>query len=98
VLLDRRRGDRPAFGLADHADESGLRQHRLGEFVHPRGGGRPRRPHGLVAHGIDRAHVVDEPVREVDRQFFTTVHHLRQALVCGVAPGQQLAGQQQPLA
>jgi hypothetical protein len=60
VLADRLDRRRAALGLADHADQAGLRQHHLGELVHARGGGRAGRADDFVAHRIDRADVVDE--------------------------------------
>ena len=62
--LDRRRA---ALALADHADQAGLRQHRLDELVHARGRRRAGGTDHLVAHRVDRADVVDEAVGEIDR-------------------------------
>ena len=62
MLADRLDRDRAALGLADHRDEPGLREHHLGELVHPR---RRRRAGGtddFVAHRIDRADVVDDAI------------------------------------
>jgi hypothetical protein len=69
VLLDRLDRHRAALGLADHRDQAGLRQHHLGELVHPRRGGRAGRARHFVAHRIDRADVVDDAVGEVTGSF-----------------------------
>ena len=98
VLADRLDRHRAALGLADHRDQPGLGEHRLGELVHPRRGGGAGGADDLVAHGVDRADVVDDAVGEVDRQLLALVEHVLDALVRGVAPGEQLAREQQALA
>src|SRR5690606_8413760 len=52
VLADGVDRDRPAFGLADHAQQAGLFEHLRGELVHARGRGRARRADDLIAHRI----------------------------------------------
>jgi hypothetical protein len=73
-------------------------EHRLDELVHARGGRRSGRSHGLVAHGGDRTDVLDEPVLEVHRQALAFRDQVNEALVGGVAAGEDLAGEQQPVA
>src|SRR5919198_490947 len=68
VLADRLDGRGAALGLADHRDEAGPCEHRPGELVHARRSGRAGGADHLIAHRIDRADVVDDAVREVDRQ------------------------------
>ena len=58
----------PRSALPIIANETGLRQHHLGELVHARGGGRACGADGFVAHRIDRADVIDHAIGEVDRQ------------------------------
>jgi len=65
VLADRLYRLRPAFGLADHADQAGFGQHHLGELVHTCGRGRAGRTDGFVAHRVDRADVVDRAIGEI---------------------------------
>ncbi len=98
VLLDRLDGDRAALGLADHRDQAGFGQHHVGELVHARGRGRACRAHGLVAHRIDRADVVDDAVGEIDGQLLAPGQHVLDALVRCIAAGEHLAVQQQRVA
>jgi len=52
----------------------------------------------LVAHRIDRADIIDHPAPERDRQFLALGEHVLDALVRGVAAGEHLAVEQQPVA
>jgi hypothetical protein len=76
--LDRRRS---ALGLADHAEQAGLVQHHVGEFVHAGGGGGACGADHFVAHRVDRANVVDDAVGEVNGQGFAFGQHVGNALV-----------------
>ncbi len=98
VLAYRIDGYRSTLGLADHRDQSGLRQHHLGELVHPRRGGRPCRPDDLVTHWVDRTDVVNHAIAEVDRQLFVSRQHVGDALMGGIAARQHAAIEQQRLA
>ena len=82
-------GHGTAFGLADHAEQSGLLQHLPGVFVHARRGGGAGRSDRFVAHRVDRANVVDEAIGEVHRKLLAAIEHIGHALVRGVASGQQ---------
>ena len=62
VVADGVDGGDPALGLADHAQQAGLLEHLAGELVHARGGRGAGGADGFIAHGIDRADVVDEAV------------------------------------
>ena len=97
AVTNRLDGHRSTLGLADHADQSGLLEHRAGELVHPRRRGRARRSHHLVAHRIHRADVIDEAIRQIDRQALAGGDHVGHLLVCRIAPGKHLARQQQRL-
>ena len=89
--------NRAALGLAHHGNEACLGQHHLCEFVHACGGGRACRAHGLAFDGVNRAHVVNHAVGEIDRQLFAFGQHVLNALVCSVAAGQHLAIEKQGL-
>ena len=73
-------------------------QHLAGESVHARGGGGAGGADDFFADRIDGADVVDEAVGEIDGKFFAAVEHVGHALVCGVATGEQLAGEQEDFA
>jgi hypothetical protein len=55
-------------------------------------------PDDFLAHRIDGPGVVDEAVGEVDGKLLAPGHHVDHSLVGGVAPGEELAGQQQAIA
>ena len=98
MFLDRLDPRWATLGLADHRNESGLRQHHFGEFIHAC---RRRWAGGadhFVAHRIDRADVIDHAILKIDRQFFALGEHVLNAFVRGVAAGEHLAGKQQGLA
>ena len=98
IVLDRLNGGRTTLGLANHRDESCFLQHHAGELVHARGCRRAGRADHFVAHGINRADVVNDAVGEVDRQFFSFRQHVGNALVCGVAASKHLSVEKQFLA
>jgi hypothetical protein len=52
----------------------------------------------LVADGLDRANVVEEAAAQVDGEGFAAVEHVGEALVRGVAAGEQRAGEQKDFA
>ena len=98
VLLDGFDGDGAALGLADHGDQPGLAQHHFGEAVHAGGGGGTGGAHGLVAHRVHGANVVNHAVLETHGQRLALGQHVLDAFVRGVAAGQHLAVEQQGLA
>ena len=98
VPLDRLDRLGAALGLADHADQAGLREHHLGELVHAGGRRRAGRSDHFVAHRVDGADVVDHPVGEVHRQRLALGQHVLDALVRGIAAREHLAVQEQRLA
>ncbi len=100
MFFDGLDGDGSALGLADHADEPGLGEHLLGEFVHAGGGGGTGGADDFVPHRVHRTHVVDEAIGEVDPfgERLSPRQHVDEALVGGVASGQQLAGEQDAVA
>ena len=92
--LDR---DGPTLAFADHGDEPGLAKHHLGELVHPRRRCRTRGPHHFIAYRINGAHVVDDAILKVDREFFSLRQHVDDAFVSSIAAGEELAVEQQTL-
>ena len=97
-LADGVDGCGAAFGFADHAEQAGLGEHLAGELVHARGGGGAGGADGFVADGFDGADVVDEAAFEVDGELFAAGEHVGEALVGGVAAGEELAGEQDDFA
>jgi hypothetical protein len=97
-LADGVDGDGAAFGFADHAEQAGLGEHLAGELVHARGGGGAGGADGFIAHGFNGADVVDEPALEVDGELFAAGEHVGEALVGGVAAGEELAREQDDFA
>ena len=97
---DRVDGRGSAFGLADHADEAGFSQHHLRELVHAGRCGRACGPHHFVPHGVHGSHVVDKTVGEVHavRQGLAAGQHVLNPLVRRIAPGEQLARDQESVA
>ena len=75
-----------------------LGEHLAGELVHAGGGGGAGGADDFFADGIDGADVVDEAVAEVDGEFFAAVEHVGDALVGGVAAGEELAGEEDDFA
>ena len=98
VVADRIDGGGAAFGFADHAEQAGGGEHLAGELVHAGGGGGAGGADDFVADGVDRADVVDEAVAEVDGEGFAAVEHVGEALVGGVAAGEEFAGEQDDFA
>src|SRR2546423_1862624 len=98
VPADRLERRGAAFAFADHGEETGLPEHRLGELVHARRRRGARRADDLVAHRIDRADVVDHAIAEVHREFFTVGEHVGDALVRGLAAGEHFPRQEQRFA
>ncbi len=88
----------PALGLADHHEEPGPVEQLVREAVHAGRGGGAGGADGLVAHGVDRADVVDGAVAQIHRQRLAARHQVRHALVGGVAPRQHAAVEQQRFA
>ena len=97
-LADGGDGFRPALGLADHAEQAGAGEELAGELVHARGGGGAGGADCLVAHRLDRANVVEEAAAQVDGEGFAAVEHVGEALVRGVAAGEERAGEQEDFA
>ena len=75
-----------------------LGEHLAGELVHAGGGGGAGGADCLVAHRLDRADVVEEAAAQVDGECFAAVEHVGEALVRGVAAGEQRAGEQKDFA
>ena len=90
-LADGGDGDGAAFGFSDHAEQAGLGEHLAGELVHARSCSWTSRADHFVPDGVDRANVVDEAVAEVDGEGFAAVEHVGEALVGGVAAGEEFA-------
>src|ERR1039458_3947251 len=80
-----------AAGLAGDAGQAVVGEHLAGELVHAGGGGGAGGADDFVADGVDRADVVDEAVAEVDGEGFAAVEHVGEALVGGVAAGEEFA-------
>ena len=97
MLLNGCNGLRSTFGFAHHGNEAGLGQHHLGEFVHACGSRGASWANNFTLHRVNRAHVVDDAVGEVDRQFFTLGQHVLNAFVSGIATRQHFAVEQQSL-
>ena len=93
-LADGGDGDGAAFGLADHAEEAGFGEHLAGELVHAGGGGGAGGADNLVADGHDGADVVDEAIFEIYGQALPARKHVGEALVGGVAAGEEFAGEE----
>jgi hypothetical protein len=100
VALDGLDGVGPRSALPIMPIRPGLAEHLLGELVHARGRGRAGGADHLVAHRVHGADVVDEAVGQIDAvgQRLAAVEQVLDALVGGVAAGQQLAREQQALA
>ena len=97
MFLYGRQSFRAALRLADHADQSCPLQHQVGELVHPGCGGGARRTDDLIPDSIDRTHVVDEAVVEVNSlgQWFTLLQQAVYTFVRGIPAGQQFTAEQQ---
>ena len=98
VLPDRFDGGRTALALADHRDQAGTREHRIGEFVHPRCRRGAGGPDDFIAHRINGSDVIDDAIAKVHGQRLALIQQFDEALVRGIAAGQQLAVQEQPIA
>src|SRR5579871_2222132 len=85
-------GGGAALGFADHTEKACFSEHLAGELIHARGGGRASGTDDFFADRVDRTHVVDEAIAEVDGEFFAAIEHVSHALVRGVAAGEELAG------
>ena len=70
-------------------------QHSAREAIHARGVVGAGRADRFVAHGVDRADVVNETIGEIDGQPFALGDHVGQAFVRGVATGEDPAVEQQ---
>src|SRR3546814_5830144 len=68
-----------------------LLKHHVGELVHAGGRGWASRADDFARHRIDRAGIIDHPIPEAYRKFFTARQHILDALVGGIAAGQHLA-------
>ena len=97
---DRLDRGRAAFRLAHHREQAGTLEHQVRELVHAGRGGRTRRSHHLVPHGVHRSDVVDDAVRKIDtlRQARARGKEVCDALVRGVASREHPAAQEQRLA
>src|SRR5690606_31306945 len=87
----------PALCLSDHGDQTCLLEHHVRELVHAGRCRRPCRTHHLITHRINRPHVINDTVREVDRQLLATLQHLLNPLVGRIPTRQHLAREQQCL-
>ncbi len=87
-----------ALGFANHGNQPCLSQHHFGKAVHTRSGGGACRAYYFIAHGVYRAHVVDDAVGKVHRQLFAFGQHVGNAFVGGIAPRKHFAVKQQRVA
>jgi len=97
-LADGGDGFWPALGFSDHSQEPRRGEDLAGELVHAGGGGGAGGADCLVADGQDRANVVEEAAAQVDGEGFAAVEHVGEALVRGIAAGEQRAGEQDDFA
>ena len=97
-LADGGDGFWPALGFSDHSQEPRRGEDLAGELVHAGGGGGAGGADCLVADGLNRANVVEEAAAQVDGEGFAAVEHVGEALVRGIAAGEQRAGEQDDFA
>ena len=96
MLLDGLNGSGSTLCFSDHADQPCLLQHHLGKTIHPGGGGGAGWANSLVTDWIDRTHVVDHSIGEVDavRQSFTGSEEVGNFFVGGISTGEQFPAQE----
>ena len=98
MFLDGVDGRGAAFGFTDHGDQAGLGQHHFGEFVHASSSRRTCGAYGFIANRVNGAHVVNDAVGEIDRQFLALGQHVLNALVRCVTACEHFAVEQKRLA
>src|SRR3546814_3380189 len=74
-----------------------LLKHHVGELVHAGGRGRASRTDDFARHRIDRADIIDHPIPEAYRKFFTARQHILDALVGGIARSEEHTSELQSL-
>jgi len=82
-----------ALCFTNHPQQTCLRQHHFGIFIHTRRGGRSSGSNSFISHRINRSDIINEAAIKIHayRQFFTACQHFSDAFMSGIAPRQQLS-------